>query len=112
MPMPLIPLDTAAGAGTPEGRRPRIVPAPAAVSPEISARPRRRTYTVQDKLRILAETDRAADTGQIGAILRREGLYSSILGDTTRPGCWCAASSMTAPCLRKSCCEGRAPATT
>ena len=84
MPMPLIPLDTAAGAGTPEGRRPRIVPAPAAVSPDISARPRRRTFTVQDKLRILAETDRAADTGQIGAILRREGLYSSILGDWRR----------------------------
>jgi transposase len=36
---------------------------------------------VQDKLRILAETDRAADSGKIGAILRREGLYSSILGD-------------------------------
>jgi hypothetical protein len=38
----------------------------------------------QDKLRILAETDRAADTGQIGAILRREGLYSSMLGDWRR----------------------------
>jgi transposase-like protein len=54
------------------------------VSPEISSRPRRRTFTVQDKLRILAETDRAADTGRIGAILRREGLYSSILGDWRR----------------------------
>ena len=69
---------------TADGRRPRIVPAPAAVSPEISERPRRRTFTVQDKLRVLAETDRAADTGQIGAILRREGLYSSILGDWRR----------------------------
>ena len=84
MPMPLTQLDTAAGAGTQGGRRPTIVPAPAAVSPEISARPRRRTFTAQDKLRILTETDRAADTGQIGAILRREGLYSSILGDWRR----------------------------
>src|SRR5271170_364085 len=84
MPMPLTQLDTAAGAGTQGGRRPTIVPAPAAVSPEISGRPRRRTFTVQDKLRILAETDRAADTGQIGAILRREGLYSSMLGDWRR----------------------------
>jgi transposase-like protein len=67
-----------------DGRRPTIVTAPAAVSPEISERPRRRTFTVQDKLRILAETDRAVDTGQIGAILRREGLYSSILGDWRR----------------------------
>ena len=84
MPMPLTHLDTAAGAGTQGGRRPTIVPAPAAVSPEISGRPRRRTFTVQDKLRILAETDRAADTGGIGAILRREGLYSSTLGDWRR----------------------------
>jgi len=30
-------------------------------------------------LRILTETDRAADTGGVGAILRREGLYSSAL---------------------------------
>ena len=43
--------------------------------------PRRRTFTAQDKLRILAETDRAAGTGGIGAILRREGLYSPTLTD-------------------------------
>jgi transposase-like protein len=36
------------------------------------------------KLRILAETDRAADTGGIAAILRREGLYSSTLTDWRR----------------------------
>jgi hypothetical protein len=51
--------------------------APAAPSPELSDRPRRRTFTAQKKLRILAEIDGAADTGGIGAILRREGLYSS-----------------------------------
>jgi len=38
----------------------------------------------QDKLRILAETDRAAEAGGIGAILRREGLYSSALTDWRR----------------------------
>ena len=32
------------------------------------------TFTVQDKLRILAETDRATETGGVGAILQREGL--------------------------------------
>ena len=37
-----------------------------------------------DKLRILGETDRAADTGGIGAILRREGLYSSALTEWRR----------------------------
>jgi transposase-like protein len=60
------------------------VAAPASVSPEFSDRPRRRTFTAQDKLRILAETDRAAETGGIGAILRREGLYSSALTDWRR----------------------------
>lgn len=84
MPMHATQNDTAAGDGTIEGRRPTVVLSPAAVSPEISVRPRRRTFTVQDKLRILAETDRAADSGKIGAILRREGLYSSILGDWRR----------------------------
>ena len=75
------PIDSAAGGGMDGGRRPTVVPPPAVLSPELSARPRRRTFTAQDKLRILAETDRAAGSGGIGAILRREGLYSSMLTD-------------------------------
>jgi transposase len=58
--------------------------APASTSPELSGRPRRRTFTARDKLRILAATDRAAETGGIGAILRREGIYSSTLCDWRR----------------------------
>jgi hypothetical protein len=76
--------DGAAGAGAEGGRRPTVVPAPAAAAPELSDRPRRRTFTVETKLRVLAETDAAADVGGIGAILRREGLYSSILTDWRR----------------------------
>jgi len=79
MPMLLTQTDAATGAGADGGRRPTVVPAPVAASPELSARPRRRSFTAQDKLRILAETDRAAATGRIGAILRREGFYSSHL---------------------------------
>ena len=75
-------MDGAAGAGAEEGRRPTVVPAPAA--PELSDRPRRRTFTVQEKLRVLAETDGAAGVGGIGAILRREGLYSSTLSEWRR----------------------------
>jgi transposase-like protein len=60
------------------------VPAPAAAAPELSERPRRRTITTETKLRILAETDAAAEAGGIGAILRREGLYSSTLSDWRR----------------------------
>ena len=77
-------LDAAAGAGMEEGRRPTIVPAPAAASPELSAQPKRRIFSAATKLRILAETDRATDTGGIAAILRREGLYSSALTDWRR----------------------------
>src|SRR4249920_419562 len=55
-------LDGAAGAGAVGGLRPTAVPAPAAAAPELSDRPRRRTFTVQEKLRVLAETDGAALT--------------------------------------------------
>ncbi len=75
----------AAGTEMGEGRRPTIVSAPAASSPELLDRPRRRTFTAQDKLRILGEADRAAGVpGGIGAIVRREGLYSSALSDWRR----------------------------
>src|SRR5665213_2672514 len=70
--------------GTEEGRRPTIVPWPVVTSSELTDRPRRRTFTAQDKLRILGDVDRAAGTGGIGAILRREGLYSSALSDWRR----------------------------
>jgi transposase len=75
----------AAGADKEDGRRPTIVSAPAAASPELLDRPRRRTFTAQDKLRILGEVDRAAGVpGAVGAIVRREGLYSSALSDWRR----------------------------
>jgi transposase len=80
MPIRDVKLDGAAGAGTVGGRRPTAVPAPAAAAPELSDRPRRRTFTAQDKLRILTEIDRSP-AGGTAAILRREGLYSSTLSD-------------------------------
>jgi transposase len=84
MPIKVTPSRAASGPGTEEGRRPTTVPGPLAAPPELSSRPRRRTFTVQDKLRILAETDQAAESGGVGAILRREGLYSSALTDWRR----------------------------
>jgi len=44
--------------------------------PEVPERARRRTFTAKYKLEVLAAYDAAAD-GEKGAILRREGLYSS-----------------------------------
>jgi transposase len=84
MPMLQPPIDAEADAAANRGRRPTVVAAPASASPELSDRPRRRRFTAQDKLRILAETDRAAETGGIAAILRREGLYSSALTEWRR----------------------------
>ena len=59
----------------------RVVAAAKVVSAEFTAVPKRRSFPAKYKLQILAETDRAADTGGISAILRREGLYSSALSD-------------------------------
>jgi transposase-like protein len=73
----------AGGAEDEEGRRPTLVSAPPAASPELLGRPRRRIFTAADKLRILREIDGAGPGGS-GAILRREGLYSSALTDWRR----------------------------
>ena len=53
--------------------------APGVPDPVVEAKPRRRRFTAEYKLRILRETDRAKGSGEVGAILRREGLYSSLL---------------------------------
>jgi transposase-like protein len=47
--------------------------------PEVVAKPRRRAFTAEYKRRILDEADAARFSGTIGALLRREGLYSSHL---------------------------------
>jgi transposase-like protein len=53
--------------------------------PEVVAKPKRRTYTAEYKLGILQEAEAAAATrGGIGSLLRREGLYSSLLATWRR----------------------------
>ena len=54
-------------------------PVPAAPDPEVLERPARRRFGAEYKLRILEEADQCAKGGAIGALLRREGLYSSHL---------------------------------
>lgn len=46
--------------------------------PEVRPRPRRR-FSGAEKLRLLEEADRCREPGEVGALLRREGLYSSHL---------------------------------
>ncbi len=47
--------------------------------PEVTTRAKRRTFSAAYKLRILSESDRCSARGEIGALLRQEGLYSSHL---------------------------------
>jgi len=47
--------------------------------PEVPEKKRRRKFTAKYKLRILSEADSCIEPGQIGALLRGEGLYSSHL---------------------------------
>jgi transposase-like protein len=47
--------------------------------PEVVPRAKRRQFSTKYKLRILTEADQCTQRGEIGALLRREGLYSSHL---------------------------------
>ena len=49
------------------------------LDPEVSEKKRRRKFTAKYKLRILAEADSCNEPGQLRALLRWEGLYSSNL---------------------------------
>lgn len=54
----------------------RVASAP---DPELVEHPRRRTFTAQYKLKVLRQADGCSKPGEIGALLRREGLYTSHL---------------------------------
>ena len=61
------------------GRQPAEVP-----DPEVVAQAKRRRFTVEYKLRVLEEVEQCQEAGAIGALLRREGLYSSHLTNWRR----------------------------
>jgi len=91
----MLGMEEAVAGGTEGGRSPTgVPPATAAVAatgapatgngklipdPAVSEKPVRRRFTAEYKLRILHEADRSSASGQLGALLRREGLYSSLL---------------------------------
>ncbi len=54
----------------------RAAPAP---DPELLEQAKRRTFTAKYKARVLAEADACTAPGEVGALLRREGLYTSHL---------------------------------
>ena len=79
--------DASAIEGAPQGARratgeaPSIAPPSSsqAPNPEVPAVAQRRRFSGAHKQRILAQADLCTEPGQIGALLRREGIYSSLL---------------------------------
>ena len=47
--------------------------------PEVAPMAQRRRFTAEEKLRIVEEADACVEPGEIGALVRREGIYSSYL---------------------------------
>jgi transposase-like protein len=64
---------------SPQRRRLKALP-----DPEVAARPQRRVFTADYKVKILREIDACTEPGQVGAILRREALYSSHVSNWRR----------------------------
>jgi transposase-like protein len=52
--------------------------------PEVVPKAKRRRFSAEYKLRILREADACSEPGEIGSLLRREGLYSSHLSNWRR----------------------------
>jgi transposase len=76
-----VPDDRHEGSGAPrEGRPERSGGLPsrgAEPDPEVIERPKRRTFSAEYKARIVREADACGESGEVGALLRREGLYGS-----------------------------------
>jgi|GEM_PF-553881 len=88
--MSLINRDEAAGRETEraEGERSEAAGGSAAPKgvpdPELTERPKRRSFTAEYKLAVLKQADACKKPGELGALLRREGLYSSHLSSWRR----------------------------
>ncbi len=65
----------------PEGPMGRLEGEASDPNPEVLERPVRRRFTAAYKADILRQVDACAEPGAVGALLRREGLYSSHLAN-------------------------------
>ena len=78
----------AEGGGSPEGDRSLrahgSTSAATAPDPEVPTKAQRRRFTAAYRLRILKQADACKRPGELGALLRREGLYSSHLANWRR----------------------------
>ena len=85
-----VEMDVVAGPGAQGARRatgaPGHVPTSRAPDPdpEVPATVQRRRFSPEYRLRILTQADACKKPGEVGALLRREGLYSSLLTNWRR----------------------------
>ena len=82
----VVPVEEMEGARRATGFSSTGAPATAAAGsdPEVLERPQRRRFTAKYKLQVLEQADACTAQGEIGALLRREGLYSSHLSSWRR----------------------------
>lgn len=82
----VVPVEEMEGARRATGISSTGAPATAAAGsdPEVLERPQRRRFTAKYKLQVLEQADACTAQGEIGALLRREGLYSSHLSSWRR----------------------------
>ena len=83
-------IDVAAAAAAERARRATgaagsaVEPVPIPPDPEVPAKAQRRRFSVEYRLRIVTQADACKKPGEVGALLRREGLYSSLLTNWRR----------------------------
>ena len=85
-----VEVDVAEGAEAEGARRATAAFGPSVTSratdpdPEVPAKAQRRRFPAEYRLRILTQADACKKPGELGALLRREGLYSSLLTNWRR----------------------------
>ena len=85
-----VEMDVAEGAEAEGARRATAAFGPSVTSratdpdPEVPAKAQRRRFPAEYRLRILTQADACKKPGELGALLRREGLYSSLLTNWRR----------------------------
>ena len=68
-----------------------------AADPEVAARAKRRTFTIAEKQRIVREANQCTKPGEIGALMRREGIYSSMLANWRTQQARAERAALTSP---------------
>lgn len=82
--LPELPALQGARRATGDAGNSSVPDAPREADAQVVARARRRHFTNADKRRILQAADRCTQPGEIGALMRREGVYSSSLSTWRR----------------------------